>query len=647
LKRISTFWLGLILILVIAGGLRLLSYEFGLPYVDHPDEPVFYQQAMVWKGTFDLSGYLDNYPPVYISIEYLMDGILRALGVGGMSNTVHVLRLVAVGLNLLTLVFIALIARAAAGDLAGWIAGTAWGISPIVLEHGVYAIPDPLTYCGVAGAMWLATVAWLNPARKHWSVWSMVVGLLAILTKYPVVTAIAPGGLVALDVLRYDRRRGLRYLLMMGMMVAAVIVFLLLLYPITTVQREGEIAREQGLRNFLNAPRVWNNLYYAIYPVQPTMFAVYVGLGIPAFLYARWRGLPRVKVEIVAVSALVLVTIPWLAATFSQVSLLNRMKDVLPATTMACVILGVAVAQVAAVVPKLTARYSAAVQGSITAIPLIIVVFLPQVGASWDLVQERRLPDRRVELRQWVDVNLEPGTVVVDGENHKTFNPFWGGLEARHWVDWWISDDVTEYPVEEWREQRGMWYAAIPLAQWQAMQASPEGRAYLSKMLHLRDFTDPPPKRGPQVVFYRFWRMEHEVDVQFGDFIHLTGFDQSASEFVPGQTITFRFYWQSSGRPTEDYSLFMHLTPTDSFEVLAQADGAPGVPERPTVTWDTPNETLISPKFDLSLPPDLAEGEYRILVGLYNYLNGQRLTVQQEGESLGDAYELVQFRVSS
>lgn len=644
IKRVSAFWLGLAVLVVIAAVLRVMTTNFSLPFVDHPDEPVFYQQARVWRGQFDLNGYLDNYPPVFIATNVVAQWLLEAVGQTGLSVTVHALRLLSAVANVLTLVFIALSARCIAGDLAGWIAGAAWAVAPSVVLPGVYATPDPLVYLWVSLALWLGIEAALDPRRERWCVWSFAVGVLAILTKYPVLTAVAPGGLVALAVLRRDRRRGLRYLAIQGLMGVALVVFLLFLYPISNVQREGETAREQGLTNILNPNRVLDNLYFAIYPLEPIAFELLVGGGVIAWLFAWRTRLPRAKTWGIGLAALLLVTIPWLAASFSAVTANSRLKDVLPATTAACVLLGAAAAQIVFIVPERWKKPGML----LVPLPLVALVFVPQLKQSWDTARASLLPDSRVALRQWADINLDPGTVIVDISNDKTFNPFWGGLLGRKWFDWWTTKNVMEYSLDEWHNQRGMSYAVIPQDEWAAMQDSSDGQAYLAHMLHLKDFTAPPQEaRGPEFVVYRLWRMQVESDLHFGDAIRLVGYDHSTQQVKPGDSFTLRLYWQASSRPATDYSLFVHLTPLDAPSPLAQIDGAPAVPERPAPTWDSPNETLISPSFTLTLPADLPAGTYRVLIGLYDYHTNVRLPISdgKTGTALGDSFEIAQVTV--
>jgi hypothetical protein len=97
--------------------------------------------------------------------------------------------------------------------------------------------------------------------------------------------------------------------------------------------------------------------------------------------------------------------------------------------------------------------------------------------------------------------------------------------------------------------------------------------------------------------------------------------------------LSFRFYWQAQTTPEDNYSLFIHLVSADTHVITAQVDGAPTVPERPTLTWTEPSEMLISPLFNLAIPPNLPSGEYHVSIGLYNYITLQRLALVDGSDS--------------
>jgi hypothetical protein len=629
------WWIGLCLLLVLAAGLRLPGYNFSLPYIAHPDEPAFYLTGLEWRGMFDNQTYLTGYPPLYIWLNIVVQLVSEPFGIRTVAATIQMLRLISIGFNLLTLAFIALTARRAAGDLAGWIAGAAWAVSPPVIQNGGYATPDPLLYLLVIAAVWLAVEAYHGHPR--WCLWSVAVGALAILDKYYILTAVAPGILVAFAIARRNRRQGTRLLLIQGAVLLATL--LIALVGIAVLPREGAVARESGVTNVLNSGRVFNNVYYAIYPLQPAVFALSIGAGIIAYFIALRCRLPRIRLESVLFGLIILITVPWLAASFSLVSATERLKDVLPATTIACVLLGIAIEQLSLVIP---AHYGAA--RVVVALPLLLV-FGPQLSADRALIENRQLPDNRVALRQWADENLEPGTVLVDQENHKTFNPYWGGIEGRHWFDWWVGDSFPENTVDGWRAAYGITYAVISSDEQHRLETTDSGQSMLAQMLHLRDFTA--PSRGPSFSVYRLWRMQHETQARFGDSILLLGYDQEGDQGMPGAAVNFRFYWRAAATPADNYSLFVHLLGPESDVPVAQVDGAPAHQERPTLSWNEPSETLISQPFSLMAPPETEAGRYRVVIGLYNYQTGQRLSVTDltSNTVLGDALPLTQISI--
>lgn len=647
LKRLSPFWAGLILILLVSALFGLLSYRFSLPFIDTDDEANYYLAGLEWRGQFDNQGYYDGVPPGYITVHSVLQPILEAFNINGIAPTIEALRLLAVLLNLATITCIVLAARLAGGNVAGLVAGGVWAVAPLVQDNAIYALPDPPVYFFTALALWLAAKAlvlagvsprlWRDPA-----LWSVAAGLLAVLFKYPALPALVPGLLAALVIALRGEKHGWRTLAAQVALIGAVGLWLVFVYGVdfNNLQREGAVVQQQGLSNLLNPARLANNLYYAVYPINAVAFTIVILLGAGAYWLARRQKIASIRLDVLLLMLPLLIGIPALAATFNLVEP-TKIRYVLPATTAACIIFGAGVAQIAHLIPARLGAYRPA----LVALPLLALVWLPQLNHDWALMQERRLSDRRVALRQWFDTNLEPGSIIVDRDNHKTFNPIWGGIPHRYWVDWLETSDIREHSLIEWRENIGAQYAAIPRGWVEDMNETSDGRAYLAQLLHLRDFYAPPRQRGPEVSFYRLWRMESELDARFGEVIHLTGYDGGVERAKPGDTLMLRFYWKTTAAPVDNYSLFIHLVPLDEYEVLAQVDGAPAVSERPSITWDDASETHISPPFALALPGDLPPGEYRIMVGLYNFTSGERLLVEPPGVASGDALELLRLQI--
>jgi hypothetical protein len=97
----------------------------------------------------------------------------------------------------------------------------------------------------------------------------------------------------------------------------------------------------------------------------------------------------------------------------------------------------------------------------------------------------------------------------------------------------------------------------------------------------------------------------------------------------PSQLLPVEFTWQPLRQPQTDYNLFLQLlTPDGALE--AQHDSPPNGGYTPTSAWST-DQTIIT-RHALALPPDLPAGDYRLIAGLYNPANGQRLTVGPQGD---------------
>lgn len=632
----------IILIGIAAGWARLATFDFSLPYVDHPDEPTLYLKAQEWRGLFDLQDHAESYPPAVISVNYVAQNVLEQLGHEGLSPTTEVMRFLSVITDLIALGLVMATAYLVGGLFAATATGLAWSTSSILLEHGVYALADPWVYMMVALTVFLAVVSAQDERRKSWVVWSIVAGLLAMLFKYPAVAVLSVPGVVLLIHLWHNPRLGMRYLAIIFMIGIAAAVFLLIVYRADRfVTRDSTVsnrARDNGLKSLIDGDRVWNNIYYAIWPLNPDIFAVVSVIGVLAYLIARWRGLSRIKPIGVMLVIVALITIPWLDAVVIKVSPDKRLRDVLPATHVAYVLIGAAMAQITLLVPE--GRRRQIVQ--IGLLLLIVFGYRSELRASRELIDNRQRPDMRVDVRAWTDSVLEPGTVIVYAENAKTFNPYWGNSEATKWFDWLQTKNILEHSVISWREEYGTSYALLTISERDSLAETSGGKAFLDQLLLLNEFGEAENVRGPELAFYRMWRMDVDQTVHFGDTILLRGYDFSVETVAPDDQVELRFYWQALVPPQSNFSLFIHLTPLPDSTILTQADGAPGVSSRPTLLWTSPSETIISQPFTLTIPSDLAPGTYQIRIGLYDYETFIRLPVS---ELDSDSYPLMMLTV--
>ncbi|HRQ12884.1 MAG TPA: glycosyltransferase family 39 protein [Promineifilum sp.] len=120
----------------------------------------------------------------------------------------------------------------------------------------------------------------------------------------------------------------------------------------------------------------------------------------------------------------------------------------------------------------------------------------------------------------------------------------------------------------------------------------------------------------------------NRVDAPFAGGIRLLGYDLAAATARPGESINLRLYWTSDGNISQSYKVFTHLL-GDVFNagggnfLWGQVDNEPAANTRPTTTWRA-GEVIVD-EYAIPIAPDAPSGTYRIEIGLYDPINGQRL----------------------
>jgi 4-amino-4-deoxy-L-arabinose transferase-like glycosyltransferase len=132
------------------------------------------------------------------------------------------------------------------------------------------------------------------------------------------------------------------------------------------------------------------------------------------------------------------------------------------------------------------------------------------------------------------------------------------------------------------------------------------------------------PKRG-------LWRLDHPLEYTFDGGMELRGV--RLDEQVDDARVSVTLYWRAAARPDFDYSAFVHLI-DEAGQIVAQSDQSPGEAAGypPTVWW--PGDIMVD-IHDISFPPTLVPGIYRLRVGLYRWDTGEQLAVSAAGQDVG------------
>jgi len=164
--------------------------------------------------------------------------------------------------------------------------------------------------------------------------------------------------------------------------------------------------------------------------------------------------------------------------------------------------------------------------------------------------------------------------------------------------------------------------------------------------IRIRARPAPPPQQAAIPASAR------PMNVRFGDAITLVAVElPDRTGWRPGEGIPLTLYWRAEGVIAERYKVFVHLSgeaydPADDSHIWGQQDQEPRNGASPTTAW-RPGE-VIADDYLVPLQPDAPPGVYRIQVGLYLPLGGQRLpAVGPAGEPLGDAVTMMEIEVGA
>lgn len=578
------FWLVLGLIVVVGAVPRFLTYDFSLPYVDHPDESFFYLAGQGLRGLNDQSFYV-FYPPGIVflqaGVQIVLEKVFRVYGAAGAIQAVRFLATLA---NLGTIILTALLARQIADEKAGWIAAALYALAPMIVREGVLAIPDVFLYLAFVAAFYLAALALSRDNAANLILWSLIAGLVVVAFKYNVMAGLVPAAIATLVYVRRDFKARWWLILAEVMLILGFVGLSVLRYDPAFWQRpESGVPFEDGVRNMLNPAKITHRIWFVFAWISPALVLPPLAIGGIALGYAIQKGERTIRHGIAVIGLLLIFTVPFMVGYFSDVA--GRPKDIIPVISIVFALVGAGLIQIEWAMHSKFGHLA-----SWLVVAVAVMVFGIYAYQLIPLIRDRTRSDSRVDLRAWFNVNVESEWVLVDYEHQSVFNPMWGGLTGPTWVNWWLVDEPQEIDVVQFYRERGVPYAAI--AEWRYEALPAEQREQLLVLNHFGS----PEQRGPVSVALRLYPPEHALDLVWEGGIHAIAYDL-AIDSVPGGSVELRLYWQADQSPSLNYSLFMHLVPDATYEVLAQSDGSPGVPHRPTSTWADADEVIVGDLF--------------------------------------------------
>jgi hypothetical protein len=641
---------------------RAWGLGWGLPYVEHPDEPSILQTALEMvregdpnPGRFDKPS-LHFYLLALATRLYLGWGIWQGLystaqelpaGVGLFTTTPSLFiwnRAVTALLGALTVAALYLLGREAFGRRAGLLAALALAVAAFHLQHSAYITTDVPSALGVVVAALGARRIIATGERGAYLLAGFGAGL-AMGTKYNAGVALL--ALPLAHLLRHGRggiRQGLGQLALGGG--AALLTFVLttpyaLLDAPAFVSGLLRLDDNYGGDSTSLAQRFvllrTRAVDYGIFFWERALYAsgCLIGLaGLPLLL----RRAPRQTLLLLG-----LIIAELAALAMYKVHFMRNVMAVFPLILLLVAAGAIALANLARG-PRWRAGLLAA---------LALVLLAPQLrDSAWTLRYSTR-----------------PHSMALAAARLRELPRGMRAAVETHPVEW--SGDPLVFPVEhlgghtlEWYRANGFRYLILNDERRDAEDELPgaiEGIVAAAEVVERyparRAGAQPGPggallDLGEHLEAMRFVRRE----ASFGEQVRLLGYEIAPGELraqaTPldgadyrqlrsGQPVQINLYWRAQRPLDRDYTLFLHVVDAAGVRVF-QRDLPPRHEDYPSSRWQ-PGELVVD-RADLALPA-LPPGDYRLLLGLYDAASGERLALAAPGSPPGDPFELATVSV--
>ena len=616
LPRAKWWWLGLALLLILAGWLYLRGYNVSLPYMISNGEPQYLlgAQHVIDDGTARAVDH-DSYPPGITAVGYFFLKHLRPAGAHHVTM-LPALRLTSICAWMIIVALIALLAARLVHPLAGLMAAAIWIVNPWVVERAHFFMPDGFLTMFTLLGLWLALAA-ESAKRRKLSVIAIYMVMLAAVFKTQAVF-VAPV-IILLPLARLlnpaNSRREVAEDIFEHCVRFAIFSFW---YLFLTTILEADVTNPAfpvaygrfGLPSF---SQLSENLMPVIDTIPPPLGWISIALGY--LLLYRYRR----QVDAMWLLALIASAGAFLfgASLFGtqekrQFFFIGAALSIFYSLGLMLFVFGLNEA-LNRLLPHRYARYSFYASRLLPAAlvsTLLAISLLPSYRESDWLAHNFSLHDRRNDLATYMDTSLPPGRYISRHANHNTFNRNWGGYDGRHHFPWHKPvAELSDKPISEWRD------LDVEYAIMSYKLLNEESYAnYTNETVLLKSYPRDRNFRGPDMVVLRLYPMQYTASGQLGP-IHLVGYDLNTTQVPPGGDLVIRHYWRADSPTAAPKRVFNHLLDSQG-ELVAQVDYIPLFDERrDTTTWDDPDEILLRRPFVLTLPADLAPGRYSLTSG--------------------------------
>jgi 4-amino-4-deoxy-L-arabinose transferase-like glycosyltransferase len=647
-------WLLIATIVLFGFGLRVWAVRWGLPYVDHPDEPALVNVVLRMMRNQDLNPHFFLYPSLYFYLLLAIFSMHHRLGVASglytsldqMNITTDVYttipeffvwgRVLAIVLGSATVLSVYLLGKRSWNRRTGLLAALFLATLPFHMRHSQYVTTD-------VGSGWFVLLAYIAATailqRGHWRayLWAGLWAGLAASTKYNAGAAVIPIVVAHLIFWRWQFFARSARLIVAGVISLLGFVigtpYAVLAWP---EFRDGVLRQmtHYGAGAHGDLLGAWNvagylNFFWSDGLRPAAALALLLGLAI---MLKHWRyGLLWLSFAL-----------PYLLVFLAQPG--HFMRNLLPLVVLCALPVGVGCATV---IEWLSRRAPRLHYLALAAVLLVVYGFPTKSALEFTTFLARK--DTKVLAEEFVRTLPRGQRIALE------LNP----------APW--SGDPIIQPVERLTDHPLEWYRANNYRYLVSNERSrSQGDGYASLVAGttlLRDFAgDESGQPGPHIQVLDLGAQPQLLNIvrreaQFGADLQLLGYEiqpgalrpaisalegAERHELHPGEALQINLTWRVNKHLPRDYALFIHVLDAAG-TVITQRDAVMRQDEYPTSRWQA-GEIVIE-RADLPLPP-LPPGSYTLKLGVYHMETGEGLALVNPGpESDGSRLAMTTIEV--
>ena len=631
--KLYKWWLiGLLLIVALASILRYPAYNFGYPYIDHPDEPHYALAAHSIINAGTAKGWqMDGYPPgiIYTDVLFLKAFPNKELPP---PHVIPKIRILSITVSIAAIITIAFIGMVIGFPVVGLVAALCYAVSPICVEYDRYAAAEPFLTFFMSLTFLFIFTAYKNSSHKI-MLFAYLSAIISIAFKYPAGLLFIP--VVATDLMIYLKlRRNNSFVtsdFYFGVLlrVSLCLAFFLWLFIDYGVIGDGGPSDRSWRRHlkydFPDTSKIFDNIVYITgsfsspanlmemgitgNPPKPgsNVLPYFIALfALAGFIISLTKNKQLFTFPFIILEGFV---ITWFLALNIFTPAYRHFISVLPVLYLLAAA-GFAEALTFSM-NKIFPRTANLLKSGIVFIVLISILFNFFL-TSWTNMTERSKKDIRNEITKWADCSLKGGPFMGAPRCLSIFMPY-ADYQGKKGFKW------SGYIEESDFEDDSALKAKADCVDYLIIEEKQYDRAilhnnYLNGLPLLKKFRSGHTYYGGDYVVLSAKPIMNK-SLQKLENVRILGYNSSVDKVDRGDLLKLNVFWKAESPFQRPMSAFVYVKKGNNvLNFIAFPPINDSYERRTTVDWNDPDEIIISDDVIIAFSNE-AKGKFAIYAG--------------------------------